>query len=338
MKKIIISILIILIIPSNIVFASNLNLEEYIDEMKPYGTDLFPEIYEGNFLDELLKGNIAINNGNLFKRILDIFIKEIKTSMNLIFKILAVSIFCAIIKNIQTSSESSSREVAFYVCYLIITILIINSFVSIVELCTSTVKTLNSFMGILIPIIIIYLSISGHLVVVSTLQPILMGMITIISNLVTNILIPIVLISTILNLVSNISEEVDVSKISALLKKGALFVLELSLIIFIGTLSLEGSLASNVDGIVAKTAKSIVSTTVPVVGKLIGDATDSVIGATSISKNALGFVGVLIILSICIVPFIKSLVVLTIFNVSNAIVEPFVDKKISKCFNRDMWV
>jgi stage III sporulation protein AE len=111
-------------------------------------------------------------------------------------------------------------------------------------------------------------------------------MITLISNLVTNILVPIILISTILSIVSNISKEIDVSKIGAVLRKSAMFVLELMLIIFVGILSLEGSLAANVDGIVAKTTKSIVSTTIPVVGKLIGDATDSVIGATSIAKNA----------------------------------------------------
>ena len=48
-----------------------------------------------------------------------------------------------------------------------------------------------------------------------------------------------------------------------------LFLLEIALIIFVGVLSLEGSLASNVDSMVAKTSKSIISTTIPVVGKLL---------------------------------------------------------------------
>ena len=49
-----------------------------------------------------------------------------------------------------------------------------------------------------------------------------------------------------------------------------------------------------------------------------------------------GFVGVLIIVSICAVPLIKSLIVMVIFNVSSAIAEPFVDKRISKCFSRNL--
>ena len=141
-------------------------------------------------------------------------------------------------------------------------------------------------------------------------------MTAIISNLVSALLIPLVLISTVLTLVSNISNEVDVSKFGAFLKKNALFVLEISLIIFVGILSLEGTLAANVDGIVAKTTKSVVNVSIPVVGKLIGDAADSVIGATSITKNALGIVGVLVIISISLGPLIKSLMIMVIFMVN----------------------
>lgn len=158
-------------------------------------------------------------------------------------------------------------------------------------------------------------------------------MTAVISNLVSALLIPLVLISTVLTLVSNISNEVDVSKLGAFLKKNALFALEISLIIFVGILSLEGTLAANVDGIVAKTTKSVVNVSIPVVGKLIGDAADSVIGATSITKNALGIVGVLVIVSISLGPLIKSLMIMVIFNITNCIAEPLVDKRISKCLS-----
>ena len=210
--------LIFLFFNYTIVQASDIDLDGYLDDMKAYGNDIFPEIYEENFIEELIAGNVKLDGQNLIQRIINIFIKEVKTSMKLIFKILSICIFCSIIKNLQSSNENGVSEVAFYVCYLIITILIITSFVNVVELCKDTVKTLNAFMGILIPIIIVYLTISGHVVVVSTFQPILIGMITLISNLVSNVLIPIILISTILNIVSNISEEVDVSKIGTLIK------------------------------------------------------------------------------------------------------------------------
>ena len=44
------------------------------------------------------------------------------------------------------------------------------------------------------------------------------------------------------------------------------------LTIFVGIVSLEGTLSSSVDGITAKTAKAAVSSFIPVVGKVLGDA------------------------------------------------------------------
>ena len=43
-------------------------------------------------------------------------------------------------------------------------------------------------------------------------------------------------------------------------------------------------------GITAKTAKSLVSSGIPVVGKILGDVVDSVIGCGIILKNAIGIV------------------------------------------------
>ena len=51
-------------------------------------------------------------------------------------------------------------------------------------------------------------------------------------------------------------------------------------------------------GITAKTTKAAVSNFIPVVGKILGDAVDTVIGCSNILKNAVGIVGVIIILSI----------------------------------------
>lgn len=134
-----------------------------------------------------------------------------------------------------------------------------------------------------------------------------------------------------INLISNISENIDVSRIPKLLQKASVWCLEFMLIIFVGILSLEGTLAANVDGITAKTAKTVVSTVIPVVGKALSEATDSVIGAASITKNAIGIIGVIVIAAISIVPIIKVLVMMVTYNVAAAVIEPIVDKRISNC-------
>ena len=102
------------------------------------------------------------------------------------------------------------------------------------------------------------------------------------------------------------------------------------LTLFVSLVSVEGSLSSSVDGITAKTAKAAVSSFIPVVGKILGDAVDTVIGCTSILKNAVGIVGVIVILGICITPIIKLVLLMTTYYIGSAICEPIADAKVVK--------
>ena len=102
------------------------------------------------------------------------------------------------------------------------------------------------------------------------------------------------------------------------------------LTIFVGVVSLEGTLSSSVDGITAKTAKSAVSTIIPVVGKVLGDVVDSVLGCGIILKNAIGLIGVIIVIGICIIPIIKIATMCIMYSLASAVVQPIADDKIVK--------
>ena len=93
-------------------------------------------------------------------------------------------------------------------------------------------------------------------------------------------------------------------------------------------LSLEGTLTSSVDGITVKGIKSATATFVPVVGKALGDSVDTVLGATSLIKNSVGFVGILIVIGICSLPIIKLTILSILYSLVSAISEPLADKKI----------
>lgn len=81
-------------------------------------------------------------------------------------------------------------------------------------------------------------------------------------------------------------------------------------------------------GITAKTAKTIVSSAVPVVGKILGDAVDTVLGSGIILKNAVGLVGVIVILGICIMPILKLTVLTVTYKLLATVTQPIADKKI----------
>lgn len=64
-------------------------------------------------------------------------------------------------------------------------------------------------------------------------------------------------------------------------------------------------------------------------GKLLGETVDAVLGCNNILKNAVGFVGIIVVLAICILPIIKLALLSIAFHLTAALSQPIADKKIT---------
>ncbi len=65
-------------------------------------------------------------------------------------------------------------------------------------------------------------------------------------------------------------------------------------------------------------------------GKILGDSVDAVLGSGVILKNAVGVVGVIILIGICIMPIIKLATFSVMYSITSSVVEPLADEKIVK--------
>ena len=221
-------------------------------------------------------------------------------------------------------------QVAYYVQYIMIVALVMTSFAEIISMVRQSVHNLVSFINLLIPILITLMITTGCITSAGILEPIILFMVTIIGNFIVNVVIPIVLVSTALGIISQISDKIQIDKLAKFMKSSTIWVLGVILTLFVGVTSLEGNLSSSVDGVTAKTTKAAVSNFIPVVGKILGDAVDTVLGCSIILKNALGVVGVIIIIGICIVPILKLATLMTMYYLGSALCQPIADGKIIK--------
>lgn len=60
----------------------------------------------------------------------------------------------------------------------------------------------------------------------------------------------------------------------------------------------------------------------------MGDGVDSILGCGVILKNAIGVIGVIIIVGICVIPIIKLTAFCVMYSIASAAIEPLADKKI----------
>lgn len=304
-------------------------ISSFIQNSKQYTGEFFEDIDISDILNSAIKGEI--DNSNIYKKILSKLGNEVQNGVKSLACILAIIIIHSILKSISESLENDNiSKLIYYVQYIAIITVIMSNFSDIITLVKDTTTNLIGFMNTLIPVLISLMLYTGSITTTSILEPIILFMINFIGNLIQDILMPIILIITSISMISKISDRVQIDKISKFLKSSTIWFLGIVLTIFVGVVSLEGTLASSVDGITAKTAKAIVSSAVPIVGKILGDVVDSVLGCGLILKNAVGFVGVIVIIGICIMPILKLTVLTFSYKLVASISEVIADSKIVK--------
>lgn len=304
-----------------------LDIDSFIEEADKYTENVYEDLDMNEIFSSALSGNIE--NSEIIKSILNLIGGEILDAIKILASILVIIVIHSILKNISEGLENKGiAQITYYVQYILIVTLIMTNFVQILDIIKESIQNLVNFINLLVPILITLMITTGHVVSANLMQGILLFVITFIGNLVTNVIIPIVLISTSLGIVSKISDKVQIDKLSKFFKSSVVWVLGVVLTIFVGLTSVEGSLSGNVDAVTAKTAKAAVSSFIPVVGKILGDAVDTVIGCSTILKNATGIVGIIIIIGIVILPIIKLAILMGIYYLGAALCQPIADGKI----------
>lgn len=311
----------------------NLNIDDFIQEADVYTENVYEDIDIGELFSSAITGNI--DNENIFKSIINSVGGEVFDAISVLGSILVIIVIHSILRAISEGLENKGiSQIIYYVQYILIVTLIMTNFVQIIDIVKNAIQNLVEFMNMLIPILITLMITTGSIVSANLIQPLLLFLITFAGNFIVGIIIPIVLISTSLGIVSNISDKIQINKLSNFFKSSSIWILGIILTIFVGLVSIEGTLSSNVDGITAKTAKAAVSSFIPVVGKILGDAVDTVIGCSSILKNATGIVGIIVLIGIAIIPIIKLAILMGVYYLTSAVCQPIADEKITKLLDQ----
>jgi stage III sporulation protein AE len=241
---------------------------------------------------------------------------------------------CALLKNLQTSFlKENVGELAFFICYIVVVSLLVIGFKETSELGIGVIEKMVGFMYATLPIMITLLITGGNVVSGGIFQPILIMAVEISATVVKNIFIPIIFLSTILSIINNISDKIHLSKLAELIKKIGIILIGIILTIFIGIVTIQGSVGSVADGVASKTVKFAIGTFIPVVGGYLSDAADTVIGCSLLIKNAAGVIVLIGIIAVCLMPIMKIAAVVLLYKITCALVEPISEKRITDCIN-----
>ena len=308
------------------------------DELGKYTDDERAGIFEGfdpeDIINDASQGKFEFNFKGILNNILRFFFKELYQNIDILIKLAVLIVICALLKNLQTSFlKEGAGEAAFYACYILIVSILLVSFGTAVKMGMQIIDEMVGFMYATFPVLIALLASGGNIAAGSAFQPVMLMVAEVTATIIKNVFMPLIYLSTIISIINNISDKIQLSRLAGFIKQITGWALGAVLTIFIGVVSLQGSLGAVIDGVTSKAAKFAIGAFIPVIGKTLSDAADTVIGCTLLIKNAAGLATLIGVLVICTVPLIKIIAMIVLYKAASALFEPISEKRITNCID-----
>ncbi|CAM3013510.1 stage III sporulation protein AE [Hathewaya histolytica] len=295
--------------------------------------EILKDIEPKEFVKSILKdGKGDLNRDKIIKNLKRVIFKEVSSTFKLMGMLIIICIVCSMLKNLEDAfSNNSISSVAYFACLSTMIIIIAKSFYIGIDVVKSSIESISGFMYSIIPVLMTLLAGMGGVTQAAFLDPIIIFILNMGITIISNIIIPLIIMSFVLNFVNNISEEYKVSNLSSLIKNSVLWIQGIVMTVFVALLTIRSIMAKTMDEVTIKTAKFTVDTVIPVVGKSLSDAISTVAGYSLLIKNAIGTLGLIILVLIIITPIIKVFIMAMLYKLTGALIQPISDKKVVNC-------
>ncbi len=297
--------------------ADELDMNGLIDTLKEY---TYNEIDMEEMAGDLIAGR-GIDYGIIGNFVIKKLFGEISLVLKTAISILIVIILMAIIKGIELEKDSTVSKVTTLVGFLVIVTMMLNSYFTIVKVFADTVEAITGIMEIVSPFMLAVLIATGEITTSGIIGPILLFITSLIGVVVTNIILPLLSASLVFKIISNMSDEINVDKLSKMFSSTAMWTIGIIFTAFLGIMELEGSITTSIDEVAVKTTQAAVSNLVPVVGKFVSDSLEVVMGASQIIGKTVGVIGIVTVIIAALIPAIKILLCSFIYYLLSAISE-----------------
>lgn len=227
-----------------------------------------------------------------------------------------VILLCALLDSLKSSFSVQSHEGIFSVVSVVcISSAIVVPIAQMILKTAALLKSMSEFLLSFIPVYVGIVTASGKPVSGAAYNACLIGTIEVIARLAATVLVPLLAIYLAICLVGAASREIDMQGISKVVRNVVITSLSFLLTIFVGLLSIQGTIAAAADTVTMKTMKFAIGTFVPVVGGAISDAFNTVQSCMGVIKSTVGGFGILAIAA----AFLPAIISLLLMQLSLAV-------------------
>ena len=306
-------------------------LEQQLTDMDQWLAEQDTQLNLSDLWQRLLSGEQEFNWQLIRETLGAVFFGQLRSSASLLGQLLLLSLMAVLLTLLKNSFGGAEiAQIGRWVVYLLLLGLAVMAFMPCLSKAKETVEMLKNMVCALLPLLVPLLASLGGITTVSLLDPALLFALSLLLDLMGSLIFPLICFSAVLNLCGSLSPRISLAKMAGLFKNIAMGVMGIMVSLFIAFLGFSGMAAATTDGLAVKAVKSAAGTFIPIVGRSLADAFDSVLGTALILKNTIGLIGVIGIIIICALPAVYILLQALMFKIAGAVIQPLGEEKLAE--------
>lgn len=314
---------------------SVLELPDYLElsdlEENLRGMTDFSDLSFSDLVLELLQGKLPSGISGLWGEVWRLLFSYLGGQKQLAVQILLIALFSAVCTNfIRVFENSQIADISFYMMYLLIGTLLIGAFAEMQALTVNTLKSLFQFVTLLLPAYVVTIVFSAGSISALGFYELTLLSVHILQLLFIKMVLPLIQIYVVFLFFNQLTQEDLFSQASEFLKTLLEWILKTTTAILVGLQTIQCLVAPAVDTLKNSTAHRIVKA-LPGVGGLMDSAAETIAGSALVIKNAVGVAGMIVVLLICLLPFLKLGLSVLLFRLLCAMLQPISEKRMVDC-------
>lgn len=238
---------------------------------------------------------LSLTPAQFFQTIWQLVLRKLKQPMVTFCAVLGTVLLCALLDCLKTSLwEGNLSSVFAAVAAVCTSAAIASPIINCITTTAGAIRDCSNFILAFVPVFSSVVTAAGQPVTATTYTVFVFGACQVVSQVVSGTLVPLMGIYLALCIVGSLTPGIDVVSVAKVIKSTVCWTLGFLLTLFVGLLSLQTTVASGSDTVVAKTAKFLIGSFIPVVGGALSEAFVATQGYMKLLKATVGAFGTLV--------------------------------------------
>ncbi len=305
-------------------------LNGVVEEFQNNSTNIFSIDNIKSKVYSIISGENAVSYSSFFASVFSIFVDLIVKYLPMLSLIVAIGVISNLLNGIKSKfNEKSTSGLIHFVCFLAVVVLTIGMISSISKTSVSSVNSMVSQMNAIFPILLTLMIGIGATASAGVFQPIVAIISTYVADFFTYLILPLFMVSFVFGIINNLSDNIKLDKFNSFISSLFKWCVGLIFTLFFAVFTIQGISAGTFDSLSIRTTKYTIKSYIPIMGGYLSDGMDLILSSTILIKNAVGLVGILMIISTIISPLLEIVVFSLLLKLVSAILQPMGNNKTS---------